>query len=61
MKVPKHFWVDTISMAYFFINRMPSSVLNGDIPYTALFPTKSLFPVEPRIFFCTYFVCNVHL
>ena len=28
MKVPKHFWVDAISTTCFFINRMPSSILN---------------------------------
>ena len=38
---------------------MPSSVLQGEIPYSVLFPTKSLFPIEPRIFGNTYFVCDV--
>ena len=28
MQVLKHFWVDVVSTACFFINRMPSSVLN---------------------------------
>ena len=53
MKVPKHFWADavfTACSACFLINRMPSSVLQGEIPYIVLFPTKSLFPIEPRIF-----------
>ncbi|XP_057991842.1 retrovirus-related Pol polyprotein from transposon TNT 1-94 isoform X2 [Hevea brasiliensis] len=59
MKVPKHFWADAVSTACFLINRMLSSVLNGDIPYTALFFTKSLFPIEPRIFCCTCFVRDV--
>ena len=56
MKVPKQFWVDAISIACFLINRMPSTVLNDKIPYSILFPKKSLFPVEPRIFGST---CNV--
>ncbi|KAK3028106.1 hypothetical protein RJ639_039800 [Escallonia herrerae] len=56
MKVPKPFWADAISTACFLINRMPSTVLNGDVPYSVLFPTKPLFPVEPRIFGSTCFV-----
>ena len=28
MNVPKHFWADAVSTSFFFINRMPSSVLN---------------------------------
>ena len=47
MKVPKHFWVDVVSTACFLINCMPSSILQGEIPYSVLFPTKSLFPIEP--------------
>nr|CAD1837532.1 unnamed protein product [Ananas comosus var. bracteatus] len=38
---------------------MPSSVLDGDIPYTILFPSKSLFPIEPRLFGSTCFVRDV--
>ena len=59
MKVPKQFWVDAVSTARFLINRMPSSVLNGDIPYTILFPSKFLFPIEPRVFGSTCFVRDV--
>ena len=43
----------------FFINRMPSSVINWDIPYHILFPNKPLFPIGPQIFGCTYFVQDV--
>ena len=28
MHVPKHYWVDAVSIVYFLINRMPSSILN---------------------------------
>ena len=38
---------------------MPSSVLNWDTPYHILFPNKPIFPIEPQIFGCTYFVRNV--
>ena len=38
---------------------MPSSVLNGDIPYAILFPSKSLFPIEPHVFGSTCFVRDV--
>ena len=59
MKVPKQFWADAISTACFLINRMPSTVLNDQIPYSILFPKKSLFPVEPRIFGSTCYVRDV--
>ncbi|KAL4032883.1 hypothetical protein IC575_005966 [Cucumis melo] len=59
MHVSKTFWVDAVSTACFLINRMPSSLLNGDIPYRVLFPTKSLFPIAPKIFGCVCFVRDV--
>ena len=68
MQVPKHFWADAVSTAYFLINRMPayflinrmpSSVLNLDTSYHILFPSKPLFPIEPRVFGCTCFVRDV--
>ena len=59
MQVPKHFWVDTVSTACFFINWMPSSVLNWDTLYHILFPNKPLFPIEPRVFGGTCFVWDV--
>ena len=37
MHVPKHFWVNVVSTACLFINRMPSFVLNCDTPYHTLF------------------------
>ena len=59
MYVPKHFWVDVVSTAYFLINRMPSSVLNWATPYHQLFPNSSLFPIDPMVFGCTCFVLDV--
>ena len=59
MHVPKHFWADAVSTACFLINRMPSSVLNWDIPYIILFSNKPLFLIEPQIFGCTCFVQDV--
>ena len=59
MTVPKHFWDDAISIACFFINRMPSSVLNWATPYHQLFLRKQLFPVDPKVFGCTCFVRDV--
>lgn len=32
MKVPKQFWADAVSITCFLINRMPSSVLVGNMP-----------------------------
>ena len=59
MNIPKVFWADAVSTACFLINRMPSSILNGEIPYKVLFPGKSLFPVDPRIFGSVCFVRDV--
>ena len=59
MHVPKHLWVNDVSTTCFLINRMPSLVLNWDTPYHILFPNKPLFPIEPWIFGCTYFVRDV--
>ncbi|KAM7528232.1 hypothetical protein LguiB_031642 [Lonicera macranthoides] len=59
MNVPKPFWADAFSTACFLINRMPSSILRDKTPYSVLFPTKSLFPIEPRIFGSTCFVRDV--
>ena len=41
------------------INRMPSSILNWITLFQTLFPHKSLFPIEPRVFRCTCFVRDV--
>ena len=59
MNVPKHFWVDVVSKACFFINRMPLSVLNWATPYHQLFPNNPLFPIELKVFGCTCFVQDV--
>ena len=59
MNVPKHFWADAVSTSFFFINRMPSSVLNWATPYHWLFPNKPLFPIDPKVFGCTCFVWDV--
>ena len=60
MHVPMDFWVDIVSIACFFINRMPSTVLNWVTPFQIFFPHKSLFPIEPQVFGCTCFVRDVH-
>ncbi|KAK9063841.1 hypothetical protein SSX86_017713 [Deinandra increscens subsp. villosa] len=55
-KMPKTYWADAVSTACFLINRMPSVILNHDIPYSVLFPTKPVFPIAPKIFGSTCFV-----
>ena len=59
--VPKHFWANAVSIACFLINQMPYSVLNWVTPFQILFPHKSLFPIEPRVFGCTCFVRDIRL
>ena len=36
--------LDAVSIARFIINRMPLTVLNGDIQYSVLFPNKVTLP-----------------
>ncbi|KAL6313697.1 hypothetical protein AAG906_010115 [Vitis piasezkii] len=48
MKVPKQFWADAISTACFLINRMPSTVLNDQIPYSILFPKNTCYVRDVR-------------
>ena len=59
MNVPKHFLANQVSTACFFINMMPSSVLNWAIPYHQMFPNKPLFPIDPKVFGCNCFVRDV--
>ena len=60
MNVPKHFWADAISTTcFFFINRMPSSVLNWTAPYLQLFPNNPLFSIDPKVFRYTCFIRDV--
>ncbi|KAL0318213.1 UNVERIFIED_CONTAM: Retrovirus-related Pol polyprotein from transposon RE1 [Sesamum calycinum] len=59
MHVPKSYWGDAVLTACFLINRMPSTVLNGDTPYSCLFPDKPLFGIAPRVFGCACFV-HIH-
>ncbi|KAG6387188.1 hypothetical protein SASPL_152374 [Salvia splendens] len=40
MHVPKYLWSDVVLTACFLINKMPSSVLHGDIPFSCLHPDK---------------------
>lgn len=41
------------------INCMPSTVLVGNVPYNVLFPKKSLFPMEPKVFASKCYVRDV--
>ena len=59
IKVPKQFWADEISTTCFLINRMPSTVLVGNVPYNILFQNKSLLPVEPKVFGSSCYVRDV--
>lgn len=58
MNVPSKFWVDAILIAFYLINRPPSSIINYTTPYTNLFPSQPLFSSPTCVFGC---VCFVHV
>ena len=43
MHVPKSYWSDAVLTACHLINRIPSTVLGGQIPYTVLSPDAPCF------------------
>lgn len=51
--------MDAVSTASFLINRISSTLLNGDISYGVLFPNKPLFSLEPMVFGSTCYVRDV--
>ena len=57
MQVPKSYWSDAVLTACYLINRMPSTILGGQIPQTVLFPGRPFHSLPPRVFGCT---CYVH-
>ena len=56
MQVPNLSWSDTVLMACYLVNRMPSSILGGQI-HRVLFSDHPLYTLPPRVFDCT---CYVH-
>ncbi|PNY03792.1 ubiquitin carboxyl-terminal hydrolase 12-like protein [Trifolium pratense] len=56
---PSKFWADAILTSCYLINRMPSSVLNNEIPHSLLFPRDSLYPLPLRVFDSTCFVLDL--
>ncbi|GFZ10854.1 hypothetical protein Acr_22g0002520 [Actinidia rufa] len=58
MRVPKYFWHMAILTATYLINRIPSRVLQGKALLHILQPVSTLFPIIPRVFWCTCFVHN---
>ena len=57
-KVPQRFLGDTILVACYLINRMPSSILHDQIPHSILFPNQPLFYLPPCVFGC---ICFIHI
>ena len=57
--VPHHFWGDAVLTACYLINRLPSSILNNQVPHFVLFPHQSLHPLATRVFGSTCFVHNL--
>ena len=52
MRVPKSYQSDATLTAYHLINRMPSIVLGGQIPYTMLSPNAPLFHLSQDLWLC---------
>ena len=57
-KVPQRFLGDATLAACYLINRIPSSILHEQIPYSIIFPNQPLFCLLPCVFGC---VCFVHI
>ena len=57
-KVPQRFLGDAILVAFYLINRMPSSLLHDQIPHSILFPNQPPLCLPPRVFSC---VCFIHI
>lgn len=55
-KVHVHHWGDAIRIAYFLINRAPSSYINNEVIHSILFHKELSFHVAPHVFECTCFV-----
>lgn len=55
MNVHESYCIDVVLTTHYLINRMPSSVLCGHIPFTALSLDKPLFQLSPKIFGRVYF------
>jgi hypothetical protein len=58
--VPHRFWVDVVLTACYLINHMPSSILDGTIPYIVLFLSAPLFSISPKIFGRVCYVYDNH-
>ena len=56
MCIPKSYWNDVIFTICHMINRMPSTILGGQIPYIMLSPDEPLFHLPPKIVGCVYYV-----
>ena len=59
MHIPKQYWVHVILTTCYLINRMSSSMLNNQVPFSMLHPGVSPFSLPPRVFGCVAFVCNL--
>ena len=56
MHVPKSYRSDVVLTVYNLINRMPSTILGGQIPYTVLSPDAPLFHLPRKIFGCVCYM-----
>lgn len=54
--VPVKFLGDVVLTAGYLINRMPSFILNDQVPHSLLHPIDLLYVVSPSVFGCTCFV-----
>ena len=56
MCVPSYLWSDTLMIATYLQNRLPSASLGGAITLHRLSPTSSLFSLPPQVLGCVAFV-----
>ena len=55
-KVPQHFLGNVTLVAYYLINRIPSSILHDQITHSIFLPNQPLFCLPLHVFGCVFFV-----
>lgn len=58
LSIHNYYWPEAQLTVCYLLNKMPSSVLQNQIPYSTLRPNNSLYFIQPKVFDC---ICFIHL